>query len=42
MSLINNELWRDIYPSEKAAQEEIKATFAWLYAQLNKRGKKVA
>ena len=41
-SLIDNELWRDFYPSEKAAQEEINATYAWLYAQLDKRDKKVA
>ncbi len=41
-SLIDNELWRDVYPSEKAAKEEINATYAWLFAQLEKREKKAA
>lgn len=41
-SLIDNELWRDYYPTEKAARAEINATFDWLYAQLEKREKKAA
>lgn len=37
-SLIDDELWRDVYPSEKAARKEIDATYEWLYKQLDKRG----
>lgn len=37
-SLMDNELWRDVYPSEKAARKEIDATYEWLYKQLDKRG----
>lgn len=41
-SLIDNELWRYNYPTEKVARAEIEATYEWLYAQLDKRENKVA
>ena len=41
-SLIDNEMWKYEYRSEKACKEEIEATFRWLSAQLDKREKAVA
>lgn len=37
-SLIEDEAWKDRYPTEAAAQKEIDATRAWINNQLNKRG----
>ena len=36
--LIDNEMWRDDYNSERAAQSDVDGIRAWIEKQLNKRG----
>jgi hypothetical protein len=38
LHLIDDEMWRDHYKSERAAQTDIDAVKAWCHNQLNKRG----
>lgn len=38
LNLIDDQMWRDHYKSERAAQADVDAVKAWCHKQLNKRG----
>ncbi len=37
-NLFDNQMWRDDYESQRAAQTDVDGTRAWINNQLNKRG----